>query len=153
MEQELAEVFARFRGERNEVIPLLQQVQGRLGFLPIEAMSAIAEFARVPEATVYGVATFYAQFKLTPSGRHIIRVCRGTACHVRGGPKILEEVRRVLGGIEPGATTEDLEYTLETVACVGGCAMAPTMVIDETTFGQMTTKKVQQIFAERAREG
>ena len=150
MEQELADIFARFRGERNEVIPLLQQVQGRLGYLPVEAMSAIAEFARVPEAAVFGVATFYAQFKLTPSGRHIVRVCRGTACHVRGGAAILRDVQHFLG-VKDGETTPDMEYTLETVACIGACALAPTMVIDKDVHGKMTPKKVPQVFGDEGR--
>jgi len=92
----------------------------------------------------YQGKTFYAQFKLVPSGRNIIRVCRGTACHVRGGARILREVEKHLG-IKPGESTPDLEYCLETVACIGACALAPTMVVNNETHGQMTTKKAAEV--------
>jgi len=106
----------------------------------------IAAFLNVPESTVYGVSTFYAQFKLTPLGRKIVKICRGTACHVRGGAKILEEVEKQLG-IKAGETTDDLEYTLETIACFGSCALAPVMVIDDVVHGRVTTSKVKSIIA------
>ena len=111
-------------------------------------MHGVAKFLRLSESTVYGVATFYAQFKFVPSGKRKVRVCRGTACHVRGGARILREVEKRLG-IKPGETTEDWEYTLETVACIGACALAPTMTVDKETYGQMTTKKVLEVFGER----
>jgi NADH-quinone oxidoreductase subunit E len=98
----------------------------------------------IPESSVYGVSTFYAQFKLTPLGKKVIRVCRGTACHVRGSTKILNEIEKRLG-IKAGETTADMEYTLETVACIGACALAPTMTIDGETYGKMTTKKVAEV--------
>jgi NADH-quinone oxidoreductase subunit E len=107
-------------------------------------MKKIARFLGLPESTVFGVGTFYAQFKLVPSGRNIIRVCRGTACHVRGGARILREVEKRLG-IKPGESTPDLEYSLETVACIGACALAPTMVVNKETHGEMTTKKAAEI--------
>jgi len=113
-------------------------------------MKEIARFLRMPESTVYGVSTFYAQFKLTPLGKRIIRVCRGTACHVRGAAKVLNELEKQLG-IKAGETTEDLEYTLETVACIGACALAPTMTIDSETYGKMTTKKVGEVLGVRSK--
>jgi len=124
---------------------MLQEAQEKFGYLPEAVMQRLARFLRLPESTVYGVSTFYAQFKLTPTGKRLIKVCRGTACHVRGGSRILREVERRLG-IKPGETSEDFEYTLETVACIGACALAPTMVIDKETHGQMTTKKVVEVF-------
>ena len=97
---------------------------------------------------IYAVATFYAQFYLTPRGRNTIRLCRGTACHVRGAARILDAVERELG-IPEGGTTPDLEYSLETVACIGACALAPTMVINQDTFGKLTPNKVEDIFKQR----
>src|SRR4030042_6751327 len=141
---QIDEILASYRGEKAELIPILQQVQHTYGYLPEEALSQIAKFVDVPECTVFGVATFYAQFKLVPTGRNIVRVCRGTACHVRGGSRILKEVEKQLG-IKPGESTPDMEYALETVACIGACALAPTMVINNDTHGQMTTKKVDEI--------
>lgn len=152
MNQQLEETLARYKGEGGDLIPLLQKVQTIFGYLPEEAMQGIAKFLRLPESTVYGVCTFYAQFKLTPTGRHTIKVCRGTACHVRGGARILREVEKQLG-IQPGETTPDFEYTLETVACIGACAIAPNMVIDNSTYGQLTTKKVMEIFGHKEAEG
>ena len=140
----MKDIFARYHGERQELIPILQETQEKFRYLPAEAMREIAKFLRIPESTIYGVSTFYAQFKLTPLGRKIIKVCRGTACHVRGGAKILEETEKILG-IKAGETTDDLEYTLETIACFGSCALAPVMVIDDIVHGRVTTNKVKSI--------
>jgi NADH:ubiquinone oxidoreductase subunit E len=118
MDQELNEVFEKYEGKREELIPLLQDVQGKLGYLPAEARTAIGKFLNVPESVVFGVATFYAQFYLTRQGKHKIKVCRGTACHVRGGRRIMQAVQRKLG-IKPGETTPDYEFSLERVACFG----------------------------------
>jgi len=150
--EQLDEILLRYRGESGELIPILQEAQERFGYLPGEAMQRIAKFLRLPESTVYGVSTFYAQFKLTPTGKRLIKVCRGTACHVRGGAHILREVKKLLG-IKPGETTDDFEYTLETVACIGACALAPTMVVDKETHGQMTTRKVTEIFSNKGKAG
>jgi len=148
--EQLDEVLSLYTGEGSNLIPILQEAQERFGYLPGEVMQKIAKFLRLPESTIYGVVTFYAQFKLTPSGRRIVRVCRGTACHVRGGARILREVEKYLR-IKQGETTDDLEYSLETVACIGACALAPTMVLDKETHGQMTTKKVTEIFSGRGK--
>ncbi len=150
VEDELDEIISRYSGDSGDLIPLLQQAQQKFGYLPREAIERIAKFLRLSESTVYGVATFYAQFKFTPSGRRIVRVCRGTACHVRGGARILREVEKQLT-VKPGETTEDWEYTLETVACIGACALAPTMTVDKETHGEMTTKKVTELFGDRKR--
>jgi NADH-quinone oxidoreductase subunit E len=144
VEERLNEILSAYEGSEDELIPILQQVQQVFGYLPEPAMKRIAKFLKLPESTVFGVGTFYAQFKLVPSGRNIIRVCRGTACHVRGGARILREVEKHLG-IKPGESSMDLEYCLETVACIGACALAPTMVVNNETHGQMTTKKVAEV--------
>ena len=144
MQERLNEILSSYQGKKEELIPILQQVQQVFGYLPELAMERIAKFLTLPESTVFGVGTFYAQFKLAPSGRNIIRVCRGTACHVRGGARILREVEKHLG-IKPGESTTDLECCLETVACIGACALAPTMVVNNETYGQMTTKKAAEV--------
>jgi len=147
IKDQLNEILSHYRGEEGDLIPILQQAQERFGYLPREAMQRIARFLRLPESAIYGVATFYAQFKLTPTGRRMVRVCQGTACHVRGGARILREVEKRLG-IKPGETTENMEYTLESIACFGSCALAPVMVIDKNVYGRMTAPKVGQILAD-----
>jgi NADH-quinone oxidoreductase subunit E len=143
-------IFSHRSGEKQELIPILQETQAQFRYLPAAAMKEIAGFLRMPESTVYGVSTFYAQFKLTPLGRKIIRVCRGTACHVRGASKVLAELESQLG-IKAGETTDDLEYTLETVACIGACALAPTMTIDNETYGKMTVNRVAEVLGDRSK--
>jgi len=146
----LKEIFSHYRGDKQELIPILQDTQVQFRYLPAAAMREIARFLRMPESTIYGVSTFYAQFKLTPLGRRIVRICRGTACHVRGASKVLSEIEKQLG-IKAGETSDDLEYTLETVACIGACALAPTMTIDKETYGKMTTKKVAEVLGDRSK--
>ncbi len=136
---------------QDDLIPILQEIQEALGYLPPEAMQKIARFLGISPGVVLGVATFYAQFKRIPSGKTKVTVCRGTACHVRGGARIQKEVERRLG-IKPGETTEDMEYSLETVACIGACALAPNITINNDVHGQMTTKKVGEIFSDRTEE-
>jgi NADH-quinone oxidoreductase subunit E len=146
------EVLARFRGNRGELIGILQAVQERLGYLPDRAMLRIARFAGVPESQMFGVASFYAQFRFKPVGRKRVMVCQGTACHVRGGAKILDEIEKRLQ-IKPGGTTPDLEYSLDTVACIGACALAPTIMINKDTHGRLTQKKVGEIFGAKEEKG
>jgi NADH-quinone oxidoreductase subunit E len=143
--EQLDEILSQYSGGSSDLIPILQEAQERFGYLPAEVMRRIAKFLRLSESTVFGVSTFYAQFKFTPTGRRRVSVCRGTACHVRGGARILREVERRLG-LKPGETTDDFEYSLETVACIGACALAPTMRIGNETYGQMTTRKVMEVF-------
>jgi NADH:ubiquinone oxidoreductase subunit E len=152
VEYKLKEVLANYEGEKHELIPVLQDTQAAFRYLPAAAIKEIARFLNVSESTVYGVSTFYAQFKLTPLGRKVIRVCRGTACHVRGSSKVLTEMEKQLG-IKAGETTDDMEYTLETVACIGACALAPTMTIDSETYGKMTTKRVAEVLGDRNKAG
>lgn len=142
--EKLSEILSHHSGKKEELIPILQEVQEQLGYLPLETMLQVARFLQIPESTVFGVGTFYAQFKFFPTGKKKVRLCRGTACHVRGAPRILEEVEKYLG-IKQGETTDDLEYSLETIACFGSCALAPVMVVDDNVYGRMTPKKASQI--------
>jgi len=147
IKDKLDEILSRYSGKREELIPILQEAQEQFGYLPSEVMLRIARFLRMSESTVFGVATFYAQFKFVPSGRRTVRVCRGTACHVRGGARILREIEKQLG-IKPGETTDDLEYSLETIACFGSCALAPVIVIGDNVYGRMTPSKIGQILSD-----
>jgi NADH-quinone oxidoreductase subunit E len=128
-----------------DIIPLLQRLQDQYGYLPREVILEVAARAGLPASRIYGVATFYAQFRLHPSGRHTVRCCRGTACHVKGGKKVAEAARSVLG-VEEGETTPDFEYTLDTVACIGCCALAPNVVVNKNVHGHMNPKKLASIF-------
>ena len=147
VQDKLKEIFSHYKGEKHELITILQETQDKFRYLPAAAIREIAGFLNMTESTIYGVSTFYAQFKLTPLGKKVIRICRGTACHVRGSGKVLAEMEKRLG-IKAGETTADLEYTLETVACIGACALAPTMTIDNETYGKMTTKKVAEVLGD-----
>jgi len=147
MRERLSPILAPYRGQRGALIPVLQKVQEELGYLPEEAVSEIAHFLGVSESESYGVASFYAQFRFIRQGEHTIKVCQGTACHVRGGRRILETVERELG-IQPGETTEDYKFSLERVACFGSCALAPVLVVDKAVYGRMTTAKARKILAE-----
>ena len=148
MSRQLAEILEPFRGRKGVTISVLQQVQEEFGYLSREAISEIARTLKISDSEIFGVITFYAQFRTTPRGKHVVRVCRGTACHVRGGGVVLDQVKIDLG-INENENTEDMEYTLETVACIGACALAPAMVIDEETFGKVTPGQVSEIFASR----
>lgn len=147
--EQMDEILAGYSGKSSELIAILQEAQEKFGYLPPEVMQRVARFLHLTDNIVYGVSTFYAQFSFVPTGRTKITVCRGTACHVRGGARILKEIERRLG-IKPGESTEDLEYGLETVACIGACALAPTMRIGNETYGQMTTKKVAEVLGGKA---
>ncbi len=140
----LADLPAHFDPGRESLMPVLQFVQGRIGYLSPESMRGIARFLRVPEAVVYGAATFYAQFRFEPSGKYRITVCQGTACHVRGSSAILRDLETRLG-LAAGGTSDDLNYTLETVACLGACAMGPVMVLNDEYQSQMTKRKADEM--------
>ena len=141
---ETKRIVAPWKEKKGGLIPVLQEIQGTFGYLPPEALETVSEELLLPLAEIYGVATFYAQFHLKPRGRHIIRVCRGTACHVRGSLKILEKIKELLQ-VEENETTEDLRFTLEPVACIGACGLAPVIMIDDETFGRLTVDKVEGI--------
>jgi NADH-quinone oxidoreductase subunit E len=144
MEEKLQEIFSRHHGTRDALIPILQDVQGSFGYLPPQTMEAAARYCRISAVEVYAVATFYAQFKFKPVGRNSIMVCQGTACHVMGGARILEEVSNQLK-VKPGDTTGDGRFTLETVACIGACALAPALFVNKETFGRMKPEKIAEI--------
>ncbi len=120
-------------------------MQENLGYLPEKALIEIARFINVPESHVYSVASFYAQFRLLPLGRKRVAVCRGTACHIRGAPQILNTIEKTIG-LKEGETSEDLEYTLETVACIGCCALAPCIRVNRDVSGEMTSEKANELF-------
>jgi NADH-quinone oxidoreductase subunit E len=146
MKKRLAGILAPYEGERGALIPVLQQVQREVGYLPEEAVAEIARVLGISRSEIFGVLTFYAQFRTSPRGKKLVRVCRGTACHVCGGARIGAEVERQLG-IKAGETTPDLEYTLETVACFGCCALSPVMVVDDTVHSRMNIAKVRQLLS------
>jgi NADH-quinone oxidoreductase subunit E len=133
-----------YRGKKEMVIPVLQKVQEHFGYLPRSAMEQVSLRMRIPLSRLYGVATFYAQFKMKPRGRYIIRVCKGTACHIQGSPKIAEKIEETLG-IQSGETTEDLRFTLEEVACIGACALAPVIMVNDDPHGRLTPDKIKGI--------
>jgi len=143
------QIIAQYQDQKWSLIPVLQEIQEEFGYIPPEAIKPLARAFGLFPSEVQGVITFYAQLYTVPRGKRIVRVCRGTACHVRGGKTILKLVKRHLG-IEEGQTTPDFEYTLETVACIGVCALAPNMVIGGQTHGHLNPKKVAQLFGERS---
>jgi NADH-quinone oxidoreductase subunit E len=141
IKKETRQVLKGFGRKRWHLIPILQKVQERLGYLPREAMTEIADYLNIPDIDVYGVVTFYNQFRLNPPGRHSIRVCLGTACHMKGGYITLDAWKRRLA-ISAGETTPDREFDLDTVACVGCCTMAPVTVVDGKPQGRVEPTRV-----------
>jgi len=127
-----------------DLIPILQEIQAACGYLPRPVLLQMSRRTGIAASRIYGVATFYEQFHLEPHGRHTVRCCRGTACHVKGGPNVRKTLQRVLG-IEPGQTTPDLRFTFETVACLGTCFLAPVMMIDHDYYGHLNAPKVKNI--------
>jgi len=144
----LENILAEYGRERDNLIPLLQEVQERLQFLSPEAVRLVADHLGLSENDVYGVATFYAQFRFVPPGLHHVKVCQGTACHVRGSDRIMDAVSRKTG-IEPGETSTDGKFSLEQVACFGSCALAPVVVLDDKVYGRMTAAKTQKIIEDK----
>ena len=142
------ELIARHRNQRWPLIPVLQEIQEEFNYIPPEVVEPVARSLDLFPSQVQGVISFYTQFYTTPRGKNVVRVCRGTACHVRGAKTILKLVKQHLG-LEEGETSPDLEYTLETVACIGVCALAPNMVINTNTYGQMNPKKVARVFGRK----
>jgi len=143
-EEKFLQVLKNYRGHESDLIPILQETQQQLSYLPGESLERIAKYLKIPASTVFGVATFYTQFKLVPLGRNVIKVCRGTGCHVRSSSQILTEIEKELA-IKAGQTTPDLEYSIETVACFGSCALAPVVVINDRVYGRMTPEKVKKL--------
>jgi len=141
---QLMEVLDHYRGYAGGLIPVLQEAQNIFGYLPADALETISHELSLPFSEVFGVVTFYSQFHLKPRGRNIIRVCLGTACHVLGGSKIFESIQDVLG-VGNGETTEDLRYTLESVACIGACGLAPCIMINDDTHGRLVPGDMKKI--------
>jgi NADH-quinone oxidoreductase subunit E len=140
----LGPVLKKYGGQDGSLIPILQEAQAIYGYLPEEVLKTISQGLKIPLSRVYGVVTFYAQFYTTKRGRHTVRVCRGTACHVRGGKSVLKAVQQILG-VGENETTRDYEFTFETVACLGACALSPVLLVDKTYYGKLTPVKVDQV--------
>ncbi|MBU0600647.1 NADH-quinone oxidoreductase subunit NuoE [bacterium] len=143
-EEKFQEILLRYKGQREGLIPILQRVQSLDGYLSKEAMERIADELKILPAEVYGVVTFYTQFKLSPVGKNIINVCHGTACHVGGAREITETIARALE-IKKGETTKDLKFTLQNVCCLGCCALAPVLTINDQAYGRLTAEEILPI--------
>lgn len=139
-------ISKKFEPRKKYLIPILQMIQGEEGFLSPDAVKAVSRFLTIPEAKIYGVASFYAQFHFEPRGLNTLTVCRGTACHVRGSAKILQDAEKELG-VEPGSTTEDMVFSLETVACFGACARAPVVVVNERVHAEQTSATCKKLIS------
>ncbi len=148
---ELGEIVARYGAQKSSLIPILQDMQEKFGYLSEEGVDGLARLISVSPNEIYGVATFFAQFRFSPPGEHIVHVCLGTACHVRGGEQILRETERRLG-IKTGETTADGKFDLVRVACVGCCALAPVVVVDGRVHAGMTVRKVVPLLSRYAGE-
>jgi NADH-quinone oxidoreductase subunit E len=143
--QQLDEILARYPHEREQLIQVLQDVNRTFNYLPAEALRRVSEALAVPVASVYGVARFYAAFSLEPRGRNIVQVCEGTACHVRGSSRVGDELKRTLGLSEVGGTTEDMEFTVVGVNCVGACALGPVVIANGEYHGHMRANHVGRL--------
>src|SRR5665647_1300486 len=137
MKEEFSTLFSSFSGKEEELIPVLQKIQEHFGFLSDESMMSVGQFLGIPESKVFATATFYAQFRFKPRGKNHIMLCRGTACHVKGIPRISDEIEKILG-IKDGETSADLEYSIESVACIGACSLAPCIVVNNKVEAELT---------------
>lgn len=144
MDEKVTTIINKYNGDRSQLISILQDIQTEYYYLPKEALTQVSETMAIPLSQVYSLATFFRAFSLKPRGRHLINVCLGTACHVRGAVRVLEKIERSLG-IRRGETTEDRRFTLETVNCMGACALGPVIKIDGEYYGQMSTEKVDPL--------
>jgi NADH-quinone oxidoreductase subunit E len=144
LKEKVGRVLEKHQRDKSALIDILHDTQSEIGYLPREALEEIGAGLGVPLSRVYSVATFFKAFSLTPRGRHLINVCMGTACHVRGSDKVLEQMEKELG-IKTGSNTADLKFTLETVNCVGACALGPMVIIGEDYHGEMTPEKVTEV--------
>lgn len=145
-EEKLDQVIARYKTEKGALIPVLQQAQAIYGYLPEHVLKRISHALKIPIAKIYGVVTFYAQFRLAPMGRNVVSICLGTACHVRGGAKVLDTIEKQLT-VKDGETTEDGRYTLEIVNCMGACGLAPVIAVNGEVHGRLTPEQVPGILA------
>jgi NADH:ubiquinone oxidoreductase subunit E len=143
----LDKIMDKYRDTTIKIIPVLQETQEIFGYIPEKAIKAIASTLEIPSSEIYGVATFYGQFHLQVRGENIIRVCTGTACHVQGSGRILESIMKTLGLADGVMTTEDLKFTVEPVACLGACGMAPVIMINEDAYGRVSLNDIPEIIA------
>ena len=150
-ESRIDEITERYPASPEYLIFMLQDVQKSYGYIPPEAMDLICEQTGVPASQAYSVATFYQSFRLEPQGEHTIKVCLGTACHLKGGQRIMDELKRRLQ-VEPGETTPDMKFTYTSVNCVGACALAPVMVIDDQYYPSITVRKLEKQLKALSRE-
>lgn len=141
------EILDRFERSETKIIPILQAVQEEYRYLPQEVMTFIATSLGVSPARLYGVATFYGHFSLEPKGKHILKMCDGTACHVRGSSAVIDAIRAKLSLTPKKITTDDMMYTFETVSCLGACGLAPVLVVDDEVHGQVTPEQALQLIA------
>ena len=141
---DVASILANYQHDKSFLVPILQDVQNKYYYLPEDVLDEVSRGLEIPLSQVYSVATFFKAFSLKPRGRHLISICLGTACHVRGAVRVLERIERELG-INPGETSQDMKFTLETVNCVGACALGPIVMVDGEYFGEMKTDKVKQL--------
>ncbi|MCX5916554.1 MAG: NAD(P)H-dependent oxidoreductase subunit E [Deltaproteobacteria bacterium] len=146
------EIINKYNGEKNWLIAIFQDVQAEYRYLPKEAIGLVANRLKIPLTQAYAVATFYKSFSLVPRGEHEIHVCLGTACHLRGGQRLVENFQRTLA-VKAGETTKDMKFTLETVNCLGACALAPLVRVDQKNYGKVTTDQVQKIVKEYRPDG
>jgi NADH-quinone oxidoreductase subunit E len=144
LKEKVGQVLEKYQRDKSALIDILHDTQSEIGYLPKEALEEVGQGLGVPLSRVYSVATFFKAFSLKPRGRHLINVCLGTACHVRGADKVLEQMEKELG-IKTGANTPDLKFTLDTVRCVGACALGPMVIIGEDYHGEMTPEKVSEV--------
>ncbi|MBN2438653.1 MAG: NADH-quinone oxidoreductase subunit NuoE [Deltaproteobacteria bacterium] len=146
-QRSIHDLLENFEQDRDSLIPILQEVQEKLGYISADSVNAISRYLDISINDVYGVATFYTQFRFTQPGHHILKICLGTACHVRGGQRIMDVVGRQLG-IKPGETTPDYKFSLERVACFGSCALSPVVVVDGKVYGRMNPQKALKLIKE-----
>ena len=145
-EAKLLEVVAKYKGQKGALMPIMQEAQEIYGYLPYQVQKIISDETGIPMEKIYGVATFYAQFSMSPKGKYVVAVCLGTACYVKGSGAILEEVEKVLG-IEDGGCTPDGKFSIEVCRCVGACGLAPVMIVGGDVYGKLTPDKVADILA------
>jgi NADH:ubiquinone oxidoreductase subunit E len=146
MDSTLGKIIEEYQGKPGEIISVLEKIQEVYGYLPQEVLKEVSEKLQVHLSRLFSLATFYSAFTLKPHGEHMVHVCLGTACHVRGAPKIVDELSRLLG-IKPSDTTEDMKFTLETVRCIGCCSLAPVLKVDKDIYGYNTMDKMPKILA------
>lgn len=150
--ENVAKIIDKYQGKRTALISILHDVQDQYNHLPEEALKKVAQRLQMDLNDVYGVATFYKAFSLTPKGKHSITLCLGTACHVRGGPKILREIKNLLN-IEPGQTTRDKKFSFQVVNCLGVCAIGPVMLVDGKFYGEMNSVKAKRVIEKMNKNG